>query len=231
MIAASAFGGGSLALFAVFLFRGPSRYFVLDGSVNAALGIDIALCMLFFTQHSVMVRKSFQDRLGSFVPVYLHRAVYAIAAGVLLTALVMFWQPTSILFSVQGAARWLLRAAFLGGLAGFVWGVKALGSFDGFGIQPITAHLGNRELRAAKFMVRGPYRYVRHPLYSFAFVLLWSFPDLSPDRLLLNITFSIWVVAGTVLEERDLVSEFGQAYTEYQKNVPMLLPWRIPKAG
>ncbi len=209
MIAAVVFGGGSLALFAVFLFRGPLRLFTLDGPVNAALGIDIALCLLFFTQHSVMVRRSFQDRLGSFVPAYLHRAIYAIVSGVLLIALVIIWQPTSILFSAQGAARWLLRAAFLGGLAGFVWGVKALGSFDGFGIQPIKAYLGSRKLRAAKFMVRGPYKYVRHPLYSFALVLLWSFPDVSPDRLLLNITFSIWVFAGTVLEERDLVSEFG----------------------
>jgi len=229
MAAAFVIGGGSLVLFGVFLFRGPFRFFSFDSSFVAALGGDAALCLLFFIQHSVMVRKSFQERLDSVVPAYFHRAVYAVASGVVLLALAVFWQSTPILFSVEGIFRWLLRGAFLGSFFGFFWSVKALGDFDALGIQPIKARLRNRELPEAKFTVKGPYKLVRHPVYLFTLVLLWCYPDVSADRLLLNIAFSAWIVVGTVLEERDLVAEFGQEYIEYQKNVPMLLPWRRPK--
>ena len=231
MAAAFVIGGGSLVLFGVFLFRGPFRFFTFDSSFVAALGIDATLCLLFFIQHSVMVRKSFHDRLSSVVPSCFHRAVYAVASGVVLLALMVFWQPTPILFSIQGIFRLLLRGAFLGSFFGFFWSVNALGDFDALGIQPIKARLRNRELPAAKFAVKGSYKLVRHPVYLFTLVLLWCYPDISPDRLLLNIAFSIWIVVGTVLEERDLVAEFGQEYIEYQKNVPMLLPWRRPKVG
>lgn len=231
MAAAFVFGGGSLVLFGVFLYRGPFRFLAFDGSLVPALGIDAVLCLLFFIQHSMMVRKSFQDSLGSVVPSCFHRAVYAVASGVVLLALMVFWQPTPILFSVQGIYRWLLRGAFLCSFFGFFWGVKALGDFDALGIQPIKARLQNREFPDAKFAVKGPYKFVRHPLYMFTLVLLWCYPDVSADRLLLNIAFSAWIVAGTVLEERDLVAEFGQEYIAYQKNVPMLLPWRRPTVG
>jgi protein-S-isoprenylcysteine O-methyltransferase Ste14 len=36
------------------------------------------------------------------------------------------------------------------------------------------------------------------------------------------------VVVGTILEERDLVAQFGDAFVAYQREVPMLLPWRLP---
>lgn len=231
MLAALGFGGSSLILFAVFLFRGPYRLIEFGGPTAMALGFDMGLCLLFFVQHSLMVRTSFQEKLSGFVPLWSHRALYAIASGAVLLALLAFWQPTSIIFSVQGTGRWVLRGLFFAGLLGFVWGVKALGSFDGFGIRPIKARLGNREPRDPKFAARGPYTFVRHPLYSFALILLWSFPDISLDRLLLNISWSIWVVIGTLLEERDLVLEFGPIYTEYQKTVPMLVPWRVPGGG
>ena len=48
------------------------------------------------------------------------------------------------------------------------------------------------------------------------------------DGLLLSILWSGWIVAGTVLEERDLVADFGDVYRTYQQQVPMLVPWRGP---
>lgn len=74
------------------------------------------------------------------------------------------------------------------------------------------------------FVVRGLYRWVRHPLYLFMILMIWSCPDLTSDRLLFNGLWTVWIVIGSILEERDLVSEFGNAYREYQRKVPMLIP-------
>ncbi|HEX7503629.1 MAG TPA: isoprenylcysteine carboxylmethyltransferase family protein, partial [Syntrophales bacterium] len=85
-----------------------------------------------------------------------------------------------------------------------------------------------RQLRAPNFVLRGPYRWVRHPLYFFTLVLIWSVPDVSIDRLLFNVLWTLWIVLGACLEEKDLIVEFGETYRRYRKNVPMLFPWRFP---
>jgi len=40
--------------------------------------------------------------------------------------------------------------------------------------------------------------------------------------------FCAFIIIGSVLEERDLVANFGVSYVKYQQKVPMLVPWRIP---
>jgi protein-S-isoprenylcysteine O-methyltransferase Ste14 len=61
-------------------------------------------------------------------------------------------------------------------------------------------------------------------------VLFWSNLELTADRLLLDLLWTAWTVAGAALEERDLVAELGEAYRAYQRRVPMLLPWHRPIA-
>jgi methanethiol S-methyltransferase len=67
---------------------------------------------------------------------------------------------------------------------------------------------------------------VRHPLYAGILALLWIRTEMMADGLLLSILWSGWFVAGTVLEERDLVADFGDDSRRYQQQVPMLVPWR-----
>lgn len=112
-------------------------------------------------------------------------------------------------------------------VAVFVRSVTVLGSlFDPLGIRSIKAHLrGASEARSA-FLVKGPYRWVRHPLYSCVLLLFWCTPDVTADRLLLDMLWTSWICIATVLEERDLVAVFGDAYRDYQRKVPMLIPWK-----
>lgn len=230
IVAASLFGGASLLLMGVFLFRGPFNVVDLNLSTGGALVFDGALCLAFFLQHSGMVRKSFQRELGAFVPEHFHGAIFAIASGAVLFALLLLWQPTEpILASADGLLRWLLHGVFFSAVLGFVWGIRALGSFDAFGIRPIRTALHDKAFRDVPFTIRGPYRWVRHPLYACFLVLLWSYPNVTADRLLLDFSWTLWIIVGTVLEERDLVIEFGESYLKYQQQVPMLLPIRIPE--
>jgi protein-S-isoprenylcysteine O-methyltransferase Ste14 len=45
--------------------------------------------------------------------------------------------------------------------------------------------------------------------------------------LVINTLLTLYVIIGTWLEERKLVLEFGEAYLQYQKEVPMLIPFAI----
>jgi len=63
----------------------------------------------------------------------------------------------------------------------------ALGSFDTFGLRPILDRLRGMDSPPLPFTVRGPYRWVRHLLYSFCLLMIWSCPDLTADRLLFNV--------------------------------------------
>jgi len=232
MTAALLFGGGSLLLFGVFLFAGPVSIVRLDVTEHQALLWDVFLSILFFVQHSVMIRTSFQTRLARIIPRHYHPSTYAIASGVALAAMVLLWQPSrTILYQADGLLSLLTRAVAALAVAGFAWGVRALEGFDTFGLEPIKAHLRGRPLRATNFIVRGPYRWVHHPLYFFMLVLFWSFPDGALDRLLFNALWTGWVIIGTRLEEKDLVETFGEQYRLYQETVPMLFPWRMPRGA
>jgi protein-S-isoprenylcysteine O-methyltransferase Ste14 len=193
---------------------------------NGVLWFDAGLSFIFFVQHSGMVRKPFRRWLGRFVPEEYGGAVYAIASGIVLLLVILLWQKSSqTIITTSSLVRWSLRVVSFLSLFGFYWGVKALGFFDPFGLRPILNHLRGKSPTSMPFTVAGPYRWVRHPLYLFTILLIWSCPNLTMDRLLFNLLWTIWIVIGSYFEEKDLIAEFGDAYREYQKTVPMLIPF------
>jgi protein-S-isoprenylcysteine O-methyltransferase Ste14 len=127
-------------------------------------------------------------------------------------------------YAASARERLLLGTILLLSLAGVLWGIRSLGDFDAFGIQRFLSGLRETKLRRPALTIKGPYRVVRHPFYAFAIVALWAAPVLTLDRMVLNVTFTIWIAVGATLEERDLLSEFGEAYRNYQRTVPMFVP-------
>jgi protein-S-isoprenylcysteine O-methyltransferase Ste14 len=74
----------------------------------------------------------------------------------------------------------------------------------------------------------GPYRYVRHPIYTGILVAIWASALVRPGPLgiagaaLLTVSFVIKLR----LEERFLMQELGAAaYEGYRRRVPMLVPF------
>ncbi len=220
-----AFGGGSLVLFAWFLLFGTPFRIGIVRSDTTALIWDALLCLGFFFQHSGMIRRGAMERIARRVPGGYQPALYSVASGLALLAVVLLWQPTAqFLFHLQGAARWVSGCVAATAIAGFVWGIHSLRTFDPFGVLSLKASARGAAAPPSCFVARGPYRYVRHPLYLFMLVLIWSTPRRTTDQLLFNVLWTAWIVVGTRLEERDLLGEFGQTYREYQQSVPMLLP-------
>jgi protein-S-isoprenylcysteine O-methyltransferase Ste14 len=221
--------GSSLIAFAAFLYAGHLDLVNLGLDEPQALLLNAGLSLTFFIQHSTMVRKSFSHFLSRFFPDAYNGAIYSITSGIFLFLVIIFWQGTSKLFEAEGLTHVILRVMFILPIAGFVWGVKALGLFDPFGIKGISDYQRNKKSRSIAFTVKGPYQWVRHPLYLFVLVMIWSCPNLTKDRLLFNILWSVWIFIGTILEERDLVEQFGDAYRKYQQKVPMLFPFKFIK--
>jgi methanethiol S-methyltransferase len=218
-------GAGSIGLFA---WDARPTFVPMIWPPGAALAWDAFLSLVFFVQHSGMVRRPFRARLAGVLPARYDGAFYAICSGLALLLVVVLWQRVDIpVFRLEGPARWI--AVALSGLAAVlmvVSGYAVRRTIDFLGLRPIRAHWHGESPRPAPFFVDGPYRWVRHPLYACILALLWIRPEMMADGLLLAVLWSGWILAATVLEERDLVADFGDVYRRYQRQVPMLVPWR-----
>ncbi len=219
----------SFALLMVFLFMGSFTLVDLGLDSRDALVFDVGLSLAFFLQHSVMIRKGPRKKLGAFISGHYHDALYGLTSGIILGGVMIFWQGSpTVLAGADGVAYWALRGLLIVCVAGFIWAVKSLGSFDSLGVKPLMRHITDRQANPPQLAVRGPYRWTRHPLYLFMIVAIWSCPVLTLDRLVFDILWTSWIVIGTLLEDRDLHREFGDQYRAYSSRVPMLIPYRIP---
>jgi protein-S-isoprenylcysteine O-methyltransferase Ste14 len=144
-----------------------------------------------------------------FLPVLV---VVALFPGTVLYRLDMPWLILAV--GVQVAALITLGIGFLQTDAMHFLGLRQLWQPD----TDTPPHL----------VVRGLYRWVRHPLYTAGLAFIWFTPWMSTSILAMNLGLTAYILIGSEFEERRLLSEFGQAYTDYRHRVPRLIPrpWR-----
>jgi methanethiol S-methyltransferase len=65
---------------------------------------------------------------------------------------------------------------------------------------------------------------VRHPMYFAVIIYFWCQTFRWSD-VVANLVLTAYVITGTTLEEKKLILEFGESYIQYQKEVPMLIPF------
>ncbi len=114
--------------------------------------------------------------------------------------------------------RWLGMGAGIAALALFACAHQAIGSNFTFGPSVREDH---------ELVVRGPYRWVRHPLYSVVFVLGFAYCAVSANWLigLLGVGGGI-IVFGIRIpnEEAELLVKFGDRYRAYMTRTGALIP-------
>lgn len=95
-------------------------------------------------------------------------------------------------------------------------------------VRMLTGRRGTA--RPEPLVVRGPQRYVRHPLYlgATAVFLGWALVTGDPGSMLGAVLVLLWLrLVQIPFEERELRDLFGEAYVRYAREVPMLIPrWR-----
>ena len=140
-------------------------------------------------------------------------------------ALVTLAGPLGLLAAASGPALWSMPAALataadlaaIAALAAFLWTLRW---YDG------RAFLGLRTATGSAGLVISPlHRWVRHPWYSLALVLIWT-RGMDAAWLASAIVLTLYLIVGSRHEEAGLLREHGDAYREYASRVPALLPWR-----
>jgi methanethiol S-methyltransferase len=229
----AAIGIASLGLFCIFLYSGLPGLIDLGLNDWSSLIVDLLLSLLFFCQHSLMLRNHFQKWLSKFIQPLYHGAIYSIFSGLCLSIVMLFWQKTTWMhMELNGVLYGVMRGLFFISIFGFYATSRALKSADLLGIKRLFRRLKGKIDYPARFVIQGSYQWVRHPLYFLTLLLIWTPISITTDRLLFNGLWTVWIVVGTILEEKDLISLFGDDYRTYQKKVPMLIPCkRSPYRG
>lgn len=195
----------------------------------AAVAVNAFLIFLFGFFHSLMAREKFKRVWTKIIPPDAERSTYVLQSAVFLAVAMAFWQPlpTSI---------W----SFDGGLAVAAYGICGLGvflvllstflidHFELFGLRQIWCAGREKPMPQPVFRTPMLYRFVRHPMQLGIILLFFGTPHMTIGHLLFASLMTVYVMIGLWFEERALVREFGEAYRNYQRNVPMLIPRLTP---
>ena len=198
--------------------------------VVSALLIDTALALLFALHHSAMARSGVKAWLVSRLPAPIERSSYVLVSSALLIAMARCWQPLpGELWDTRGTL--LESVAWAGFAAGWALSVTAalyLNQLVLFGLRDGIGEMLGWAPRPARVACRGPYRWIRHPMYVGFVTAAWSTPHLSSAHALFAASMTLYALIGARLEERELVARFGAVYTTYRARTPAVLP-RLPR--
>ena len=98
--------------------------------------------------------------------------------------------------------------------------LRRTGAGDFLGIRQLRrVHNGPQQL-----VTSGYYAIVRHPLYLLSIVFLLLNPVMTDRWLLLTALSTLYFGIGGLIEERRLLTEFGDQYRLYRKRVPFIIP-------
>ncbi len=186
-----------------------SRTAVFD---RAAVPIDVLLFSVFALHHSLFARASVKQWLGNVVPQPMLRSVYVWIASSLLIGVCLAWRPAG--GDVYHHAALLAILHGIVQAAGVVIIVSAVRAIDALELAGIRPHSGRESLQ-----IVGPYRFVRHPLYSGWLLVTFGAAHMTGDRLIFAGISTFYLLIAMPFEERSLGMSFGSAYSDYVRRV------------
>ena len=223
-----AFSWLGAALFAASLCWFVFSYFVrfpalaTTDTPAAAAAWNVGLFTLFAAHHSVFARDAVRVWVERHLPGR-ERSVFVWVASLAFAAVCATWRGVpGVAWDSGGAVAWLL---YLTRAAGIVLTLRAAAILDIWelaGTRP-PRHAPGEHGGTATFTRNGPYGWVRHPIYSGWFLVVFSVPIMTATQLVFAAVSSVYLVVGMVFEERSLVSAAPEAYRAYQRDVR----WKI----
>lgn len=181
----------------------------------------------FGVSHSYLISEGFekwsQHILGRYYSFY--RLLYNILSLVTFSLFLYYAKhiDSDLIININPIAQVVLLSV---SVVIFVWSLFTFDLLEFIGLRQIGNFYSEKLPQAVSEepVRRGLYSIVRHPMYFATILLMWSLDSTLADIITKTILTS-YIAVGTILEERKLVKEFGPAYIEYQKEVPMLIPF------
>ncbi len=134
----------------------------------------------------------------------------AVGYGYRLPALVS--TPARLNMAIVGAVLCVAGCAFA------IWARFSLGRSWG---MPMTKHA------APELVTAGPYRFVRHPIYTGILFMLVGTSLLHPIAAIPSAAFIGYFVYSARREESDMERQFPDAYPAYKQRSKMLIPFVV----
>ena len=214
-----------------FVPKGIDDGAVLPDALTAVL-INMGLLGVFAVQHTIMARPAFKRRWTRIIPAAAERSTFVAITCLILAAMFTWWSPLpDVVWHVEGVgavALWSLSAA---GWALVLVSTFLIDHFELFGLKQVVSHARGVQHRPPVFVEHWLYRMVRHPLMLGFLIAFWATPHMTMGHLLFAGVTTLYIaLLGIVVEERDLVAEHGEAYLDYRRRVPKLLPRLRPAA-
>ncbi len=219
----SAFAWLGAGLFAAALGWFVYSYFVRfpalvpSGGTAEPLVWDLALFTAFAAHHSVFARDAVRVRIERAFAGR-ERSVFVWVASVLFIGACMAWRAVpGTVWTIEGSAVSVLYGLRLAGIVLTLRSAALLDVWELAGTRP-PRH-GPGAVGDATFTTDGPYGWVRHPIYSGWFLVVFAVPVMTATQLVFAAVSSAYLVVGMVFEERSLLRAAPRAYREYQRAV------------
>lgn len=157
-----------------------------------------------------------------FAPYY--RLTFNVLAILLVLPLVWatYAIPGEWLWRWSGVWSWLANGLALAALAGFLFSASTYDMGEFLGLRPLQEKRRDA-VEHDGFRISTLHRFVRHPWYALALVLIWT-RDMNAPMLVSACAITLYFTLGSWLEERKLEAHFGDVYRNYKEKVPGLLP-------
>jgi len=195
-------------------------------SLAVSLAVNLGLLSIFAVQHSVMARPGFKRWWTRFVPQAIERSTYVLASSIALILLFWLWRPmTTIFWDIEPApARLAVWGLFWLGWVTVLVATFLINHFDLFGLRQVYLFATGRPYTPVGFRTPALHKVVRHPIMLGFLIAFWAAPTMTVGHLLFSAVTTAYVLLAIQLEERDLVTFYGEDYRAYRRQVRMLLP-------
>jgi protein-S-isoprenylcysteine O-methyltransferase Ste14 len=188
-----------------------------QGPAAPAVVWNTAIFTAFAFHHSLFARTRLRRLVARLVSPDLERSFYVWVASLLFLVVCAWWQPVpGVAWTASGAGAWALRGVQAAALWLTLRSAAVLDVWELAGVKPVGPG-------PAPFKTRGPYGWVRHPIYTGWFLFVFAASPMTMTRLTFAVVSGVYLLIAIPLEERTMRESSGEAYGRYVAAVR----WRL----